>query len=267
MQKVLAFVFMLLLIMSPAVAQEKKTVPKAPLEVVTKAWPKPYSISHNIVFVVDASSTINRYPIIQRKFEKGWDFLVRQFAADDLYFRVYVFNDPHKERRTKWVDAGGPQGQKQFLRAKKYIQANTGVYSWGLRAIRMAMREKNPLDKNPVTARTLTIVLFTDGGLTEAAEGYDHSEEEILKSPLKNHIYGKTSSFNVINKMIALEQERRKANGLDMATIVTIGFENREADREYGLSVKQRDPVCQWWLEQLGKKYHGGNFLVRRRLR
>jgi hypothetical protein len=245
--------------MSPAVAQRAES---QTLEVVTKSLPEPYAISHNVVFVVDASSTINYYPAIQRKFNRGWEFLTQQFAADELYFRVYVFHDQNQERRTKWVDAGGPDGIKQFGRAKKWVQKNTGLYSWGLKAMRMALREKNPLDKNRATARRLTIVLFTDGGFTEAAEG-GNGATLTLKSTLKDHVYTKTRSFDVINKMVAMEQNFRVKKGLDKATIVTIGFENFEADNVYGMGVKQRDPDCQKWLLRLGKKYHGGNFLVR----
>ncbi len=261
MRRLLAFIFMLLLTVSPAVAQ-KKDLPTGPIEVVAKSWPEPYAISTNIVFVVDASSTINRYPSIKKKFDKGWKFLVSKFGTDDLYFRVYAFNDPYGERKTKWTNAGGPEGRLQFARAKKWIKSNTGIYSWGLRALRMALREKNPLDTNPSTARRLTIILFTDGGLTEAADGMV-SKEEILSSTLAKHKYGRTGSFDVIDETIALEQLRRRFNGLDPATIVTIGFENLEADMEYSTRVKRRDPDCQAWLERLGKKYHGGNFLIR----
>jgi hypothetical protein len=263
MNRILAFLFTLLLIMSPAVAQEQKAKPKE-LEVITKAWPEPYAVSHNIVFVVDASSTINWFPSLKRKFNFGWDFITQQFAADELYFRVYVFHDPHRERRTKWVNAGGPKGELFFKRAKKWIRQNTGVRSWGLKAIRMALREKNPLDKNPATARRLTIVLFTDGGLSEAATPVSDGEET-LKSTLKNHQYQFTGSFDTINKMIRMEQNLRKKRELEEATIITIGFKNLEADARYGLDVKQRDPDCQAWLNKLGKQYHGGNFLIRKK--
>jgi len=259
MKRLMIFI-LLLLIMSPAVAQEKE-LPKT-LEVVTKSWPEPHAISQNIVFVVDASSTINRYEGVKKKFEMGWNFLTQQFCGDSLYFRVYVFHDAGMERRTKWVDAGGPEGLTKFYRAKKWIMANTGIYSWGLKALRMALREKNPLDRNAATAKSLTIVLFTDGGLTEASTGYAN-EEAILNSTLKNHVYKRTGSFSVVDKMIEQEQIRRRVNGLSEATIVTIGFENIRADIEFGLSVKQSDTDCQSWLERLGKKYHGGNFLVK----
>lgn len=258
MRKLFLLFFILFLSMSPVVAQEQPRT----LEVVTKALPEPYAVSHNIVFVVDASSTINRYPWIKKKFDRGWDFITQQFAADELYFRVYAFHDQNSEKRTKWVDAGGPQGLRFFKRAKKWIKQNTGIRSWGLKAMRMALREKNPLDKNPATQRRLTIVLFTDGGLSEAAEG-GGDPQETLKSKLKNHVYGFTGSYDVVDKMIRMEQNLRKKRGLEEAVIVTIGFENLEADREFGLGVKQRDPDCHAWLNKLGKTYHGGNFLIR----
>jgi len=250
---VLAFLFI-----SPAVAQDKE------VEVLTRSWPEPYSVSHNIVFIVDASSTINRYPLIKKKFDMGWSFLSQQFAGDALYFRVYVFHDQYSERRTKWVEAGGPAGEKQFRRAKRWIETNTGIRSWGLKAIRTAIRDKNPLDRNPATARRLTIVIFTDGGLSEAA-GYVNpdAEKETLKSTLKDHTYGFTGSYSVVDKMIAQEQKIRELKDLEPATIVTIGFENKEADAEFGMGVKQRDPECQAWLLKLGKRYRGGNFLIR----
>lgn len=254
MPRVFALLFTLLLTINLSVAQE--------LEVVPRAMPQPHAVSHNIVFVVDASSTINTFPIIQKKFDKGWDFLTSQFANDTLYFRVYVFHDPHSERRTKWVDAGGPEGFIQFARAKKWVMQNTGTRSWGLKALRMALRDKNPLDTNPATAGRLTIVLFTDGGLTEAST-YGGSAEDSLNSTVANHVYSGTGSYKLVNTVIAREQNLRVSKGLEPATIVTIGFQNLEADAEYGMSVKQRDPQCQAWLYKLGKKYHGGNFLIR----
>lgn len=263
MRKLLVILITLLLSVNPVVAQEKdKRIDENTIEVITKSLPEPNVISHNIVFVVDASSTINWYPSVAAKFNVGWDFITQQFAADELYFKVYAFHDPGQEKQTKWVDAGGPDGLKYFGMAKDWIKDNSGVRSWGLKAIRMALREKNPLDKNPATSGRLTIVLFTDGGLSEAATPISDGEET-LKSTLKDHRYSFTGGFDVINKMIAIEQALRLKNGLEKAVIVTIGFENKEADVDFGMGVKQRDPDCQAWLYELGKKYHGGNFLIR----
>ena len=233
------------------------------IKVVEKVRPKPFAISHNIVFIVDASSTINKYPEIAKKFNKSWDIIVNQFASDELYFRTYIFHDAWRERRTKWIDAGGPQGLRQFARAKKWIKANTGTFSWGTKTLRMAMRERNPLDKNPGTNRRLTIILLTDGGFTEASDG-GTSPDIILKSTLAKHSYARTGSFEVYDRLIAQEQKSRVNRGLEPATIVAIGIENTLADEKYGTGVKRPDSECQTWLSKVGKKYHGGYFLVRK---
>ena len=102
MKKLFVLFFILFLSMSPVVAQEQVKQSKE-IEVIARAWPEPYVISHNIVFVVDASSTINRYSWIKRKFDIGWDFIVQQFAKDELYFRVYAFHDVNSEKRTEWI--------------------------------------------------------------------------------------------------------------------------------------------------------------------
>lgn len=255
----LIFIFILLLIMSPAVTQGKKV---RELEVVEKIAPKPFSISTNIVFVIDASSTINVYPGARRKFELGWKFITQHFVGDQVYFRAYLFHDAYKERRTKWIDAGGPNGAKQFRRAYLWAKKHTGIASYGLKAIRMALRERNPLDKNKVTSRGLTVVLFTDGGLTEAANGRNDATP-MLKSSIKDHVYGKYGNYIAINKMIAIEQKGRLLRGLFPATIVVVGIENVYADLRYGTSVKRPNKECQWWLRKLGRRYHGGYTYIR----
>jgi len=233
------------------------------VKVIQKVAPKPFAISHNVVFLVDASSTINNYGDAKAKFSKGWDIIVDKFASDELYFRTYVFHDIGKERKTKWVDAGGPDGLKKFAEAKEWVQKNTGMYSWGLKALRCALREKNPMDKNPSSARRLTIVILTDGGFTEAAGNKsEKSTKDIINSPLKDHIYRKTGSFKVLSEVIEYEQARRVANDLAKATIVTIGLQNLIADREYGPSVKQPDFECQKWLKKIGSQYNGGYLFV-----
>lgn len=257
MRQLLVLLLIAFLSMSPVAAQGE-------IEVVTVSWPKPYAISTNIVFVVDASSTIERHEGAKRKFTAGWEFITRQFAADELFFRAYVFHDIYSERKTKWVNAGGPDGLKQFGRAKSWIRKNTGIYSWGLKALRMALREKNPLDKNDATARRLTIVLFTDGGLTEAANG-NAEGELVLNSTLKRHVYSRHGDYKVVNTTIEQEQIAREMRGDERATIVTVGVENIWADNNYGTSVKRPDAECQDWLRKLGEKYNGGYFYVRTR--
>lgn len=256
MRKVIFGILLLFLFITPGIAQDIVVE----VGVATKA----NAVSTNIVFVVDASSTINRYPIIRKKFDKGWNFITKRFASDQLYFCVYTFSGPGDEHKTEWIEAAGADGIKEFDKAKKWIDSRkNGVASWGLKAIRMALREKNKLDKNHATAKRLTIVLFTDGGLSEAAGPRIESEQETLDSPLSKHVYNWTGSYNVVNKMIAQEQALRVKRGLEEATILTIGYENLEADKEYGMDVKQRDPECQAWLRMIGEKYRGGNILIR----
>lgn len=235
-----------------------------PLETLTVVDPKPNAISHNIVFVVDASSSIYREPALQRKFERAWNVIVNNFASDELYFRVYVFNDKKKERRSQWFDAGGPLGLKKFKIAKKWILARTGTYSWGLKALKYAMREKCPLDKNKITARRLTIVLMTDGGFTEAAGmpyGDKLTQTAMENLAIKGKKYIKTGKFQVFDRMLAQEQAKRKKRGLDYATIVAIGIENN--DPRWGRGVKQPNKECQAWLKKIGTQYGGGYVYVR----
>jgi hypothetical protein len=185
-----------------------------------------------------------------------------------LYFCVYVFHDSTYERKLKWVAAGGPAGRKEFPKAKEWIKNNTGIRSWGLKAIRMAFREKNPLDKNPTTNRGLTIVLLTDGGFTEAADyNGGPGAKKVLAAPLRNHVYGRTGSFDLMTKVLKKEQTLRVKKGLYPASIVTIGLENTMADIKYGTEVKRPDKECQAWLKQIGEDYGGGYFLVRQKRR
>jgi hypothetical protein len=257
MKKTVFGIILSLLFISPVVAQNK-------YEVVLKQNPAPRAISSNIVFVVDASSTINRYPDAIAKFSLAWDTLVQNFASDQLYIRTYVFHDELSERKTKWVDAGGPLGMEKFEAHKQWVLRNTGIYSWGLRAIKIALREVCPLDKNKASKRRLTIVLVTDGGLTEAANNRSgKTEEDVLNSTIKEHVYARLGSFEVVDKVIELEQQKRVLRGLDRATIVTIGVENVKADLEYGPSVKRPNSECQSWLKSIGKRYDGGYFYVR----
>ena len=237
-----------------------------PYEVVLEQRPADHAISSNIVFVVDASSTINRSKAAIAKFTLAWDALIANFASDQLYIRTYVFHDQLEERKTKWVDAGGPLGLEKFENHKQWVLRNTGIYSWGLRAIKIAMREVCPLNKSKSSKRRLTVVLITDGGLTEAAD-FDGTgtEEEVLNSTIKRHVYARLGSFSHISKVIAAEQARRVNRELEPATIVTIGIENTAADIQYSTSVKRPDAECQNWLKKIGKLYNGGYFSVRRK--
>ena len=256
------FILLLLLFLSvsPVVAQN------SPYEVVLEQIPERNAIANNIVFVVDASSTINRDPSAIAKFTLAWDALVANFASDQLFIRTYVFHDQLEERKTKWIDAGGPVGIEKFEEAKQWVLRNTGIYSWGLKAIRIALREVCPLDKNPWSKRRLTVVLITDGGLTEAADNDGAAtEEDVLNSTIKKHVYTRLGSFSAVDKMIEIEQSRRINRGLFKATIVTIGVENIAADMSFGTSVKRPDAECQSWLKKIGKLYGGGYFSVRRK--
>jgi len=227
--------------------------------------PKPFAISHNVVFVVDASSTMYDEAEIQNKFELGWNTIVNKFASDELYYRVYIFSDRYEEKCSKkWISAGGPGGLKKFDKTKKWIIANVGTRSWGLKSLRMALREKCPFDKNPATKARLTVVLITDGGFTETAGNRPKDKKkanELDKRALKGE-YENTGSFIVFDKAIAIEQAWRKKNKLTPAVIVTIGIQNDAP--QWGISVKRPDKECQAWLKKIGEKYDGGYFFVKR---
>ena len=270
--KILWNLLLLALLITPAAAQppdaripelDEPTLKIKPIEVKVEVLPKPFVISHNIVFLIDASSSIYNEPALQRKFERAWGIITSNFASDELYFKIYVFNDKNKERMSKWYDAGGPLGLKKFRQAKKWILKKTGIYSWGLQAFKMALREKCPLDNNRITARRLTVVVMTDGGFTEAAE-WVHPVKKIQKATEDRAIggaYVKTGSFKVFDRMIAQEQVKRKKKGLSPAVIVTIGIENDNPT--WGLTAKQPNDKCQAWLKKIGTQYHGGYLYVR----
>jgi len=248
-----------LLFITPGVAQSK-------YEVVLEQKPGRNAISSNIVFIVDASSTINRSKPAIAKFTLAWDTLIANFASDQLYIRTYVFHDHLEERKTKWVDAGGPLGLEKFENHKQWVLRNTGIYSWGLRAIKIALKEVCPLNRSKSSKRRLTIVLITDGGLTEAAD-FDGTgtEEEVLNSTIKKHVYARLGEFSHVDKVIAKGQADRVRRGLEPANIVTIGIENIAADLQFSTSVKRPDAECQNWLKKIGKLYNGGYFSVRRK--
>ena len=207
--------------------------------------PKPYSLSPNIVFVVDASSSINNSDDISAKFEKAWEETTSRIASDELYFCVYTFHNKGDERFRDWTNAGGPQGLEEFTKAKAWIKNNTGTYSWGQKAIAGALRKVNNLNHNRVMQRTLSIILITDGGFTEAAR-------YAIKNP-------NAYAFNPIVKEIEIGQKLRLQRGLMPATFRTIGIRNTEY---WSLSVKRPDSECQDFLKTLGNIYSGGYYLV-----
>lgn len=235
---------LLLLFISPVVAQDRSK--SKPIEVVAelKVNPEPYSVSHNVIFLVDASSSINRNKYAVAKFNAAWKIITNEIVSDHIYFRTYVFHDKGMFNRTKWAE-GSPRDLKKSY---KWIKNNTGIYSWGLEALVAALRDKNPLDKNPASQKRLTIVLITDGGFTEASDKDEN---------------GRTGSFKVLDRAIATTQASREKDGLEPATIVAIGLENKAADITYGTSVKRPDKECQAWLAKIGKKYKGGYFFVK----
>jgi len=207
--------------------------------------PKPFSLSPNIVFVIDASSSINLSDDISARFEKAWLETTSRIASDELYFCIYTFHDKGDERFRDWTNAGGPQGEQEFAKAKKWIRNNTGTYSWGKIAISSALRKVNNLNHNRVMKRSLSIILITDGGFTEAAEYAERNP--------------KAYAFTPIIEAIQIGQRMRLTRGLMQATIRTIGIENTE---QWSLSVKRPDSECQAFLKKLGATYSGGYYLV-----
>lgn len=211
---------------------------------------KPHSISPNIVFVIDASSSINSSDEVSAKFELAWNQIVSYLGFDSLYFCVYVFNDEDSLYRRDWQEVNGLDAENEFKRARDWVRKCTGIFSYGKKALSLAIKEKNKFAKNDYMKRSLTIILITDGGFTEAAR-YGMSEEckSLGRSP-----------FWPIENAIKESQKWRKRHGLFPATIVSIGLENKEV---WSLSVKRSDKECQNFLRKLGKLYHGGYYLVR----
>lgn len=248
-RKLLGF-FLFLLLINPVVAQE--------VEVINQVAPKPFAISHNVVFVVDASSTIYSDGEMRDKFNKAWDIITDKFASDELYVKLIIFNDKKMEKRTKWFDIGGPRGPKILSRLKKTVWNNTGIYSWGAQAIDEAIKQINPLDKNWPTRRRLTVVILSDGGFTEAADVDINGDVESLV--LKGE-YFRTGSFDCLDRIIERAQKWRVLRDLAPATILTIGIEN--TNDFWGTGVKRPDKECQAWLKKIGTEYNGGYFLVR----
>jgi hypothetical protein len=131
-----------------------------------------------------------------------------------------------------------------------------------LRTLQISLRDSNYLDKNYSSNRRLTIIILTDGGLTEAA-GNRHKDKDKankIDNMVLNGKYLRTGSFDVLDKAIESGQKWRIANDLAPATIMTIGIENTDM---WSVGVKRPDNECQAWLKKIGEKYNGGYFLVK----
>lgn len=243
--------FILLLVAHPCVAQERKKMQRK-VEWVQVVRAKKHSISPNIVFLIDASSSIDKSSNLTAKFNKAWNRITSLLGHDELYFCIYIFHDKNDDRFRPWTNVFGPNKKNEFKEAYRWIKNNTGMYSYGQIAIRKALRERNPLNKNPTMKDTLTIIFITDGGLTEAAE---YAQRQCLTIDEEEE-----RAYYSLYDEIKSGQAWRQKNGLPTATICCIGLENKEV---WSLSVKRPDWECQRFLNVVGKKNYGGYFLVR----
>lgn len=209
-------------------------------EVQKVVKPKPYSFATNIIFVVDSSSTITWSDDVKAKFNTAWRYATSLIASDQVYFSIYTFNKKNNEKFYPWTQIGFDHKEK-FEKAHRWILNNTGTYSWGTKALNMAIRQKNPHDKRPYTAERLTVILITDGGFTEAA---------------------RSGSFRPVWNAIKSGQKYRKEHGWRSAAICTIGLQNLEI---WSSSVKPPNADCQKFLHEVGDKYAGGYFYVRQK--
>lgn len=214
-------------------------------QAITVIKPEQFAISNNIVFVVDASSTMFSNETINKRFNMAWNHITNKFAMDELYFCVYIFHDKGHEKFRKWVNAGGRGGKKEFDKAKSWILNNKGVYSWGANALGKGLREINPLNKNWSQQGRLTVILITDGGLTEAAR--------YVPKTGKNY-------FKPIYDVVVNAQKWRLTKNLAPASILTVGIQN---EFYWSSSVKRPDSECQRFLRILGKKYGGGYVFIK----
>jgi len=248
---------LLALSMSPVVAQDESKPKKIKVTADLKVFPEPYAVSGNVIFLVDASSSIkgNKYAVA--KFNQAWKIITNEIASDQMYTRTYVFHNEDSHVKTKWQE-GSPEGLEKSY---KWIKNNVGTYSWGLKALKEALSDENPLDKNPASKKRLTIVLITDGGFTEAADERNGPHDPD-PDPEELEDTGRTGSFKVFDKAIEEAQAARVKAKLEPATIVCIGLENKAADIIYNTTIKRKDPECQAWLKKIGKKYKGGYFFV-----
>ncbi len=196
-------------------------------------------VSNNIVFVVDGSSTMRNSKGLKGKFLRAWDSIADKLASDEWYFCAYLFSNKDEEKFYPWRTAGGNKSLEELDGLYTWIMANRKIRSYGNNALSMAIKSTNPLNKNKMMASTLTVILITDGGFTEATEptGYTTAYEAVINA-----------------------QKWREDAELFEATILTIGLENKIY---WSNKVKRPDAECQEFLKTLGTKYNGGYYLVR----
>lgn len=205
-------------------------------ECIQEVNPQPNVISTNAVFVIDASSSMNQSPDVSAKFSLAWKTIVNLLGQDQLFFSAYVFHDKDKEVVRPWEAINDP---KQFDEIEAWFRAHTGIYSWGQKSLINAIKESNPLAKNPSERVRNTVFLVTDGGFTEAA---------------------RSESYQPLEQAIAEAQQWRVNNDLEPATIVSVGIENLDV---WSLGVKRPDNECQEFLKKIGTQYKGGFFHVK----
>ncbi len=198
-------------------------------------------VSTNIVFVIDGSSTMRNSKGLKGKFYRAFQSISDKLAGDEWYFCAYLFGNHDNEKFYAWRAAGGKKSKSELYKLYRWSLASKQIRSFGNKALSMAVRSENPLNKNKMMSRTLTVILITDGGFTEATgpTGYSASYEAVV-----------------------VAQGWRKDNELFEATILTIGLENRIY---WSSKVKRQDAECQAFLRTLGTKYNGGYYLVRDR--
>jgi len=196
-------------------------------------------VSNNIVFVIDGSSTMRNSKGLKTKFYREWRVITNRLVSDEWYFSAILFGDKNNEKFYPWISAGGKKSEKELKKLYGWISKSKQVRSYGNKAMSMAIKSSNPLNKNNAMSRTLTIILITDGGFTES----------VTRS-------GYRSSYNIIRDA----QDWRNEKGLFSATILTIGLENKVY---WSSKVKRPDQECQTFLKNLGDTYNGGYYLVR----
>lgn len=214
---------------------------------------KRYSFSNNVVFVVDSSSSIYNSDNMNLKLRTAWYRVFKSIRSDDVYFAVYSFNNDNGYIFRPWESIGLDTWREQLKDAFIWTRSNQGMFSYGQVCLSKAIKERNPLNLNPTMRDALTIVLITDGGLTEAAR----------YGTKKGFAAGEGGSYEPIYQAIEDAQLWRKQNGLSQATICTVGLQNLY---KWSLSVKRPDDECQKFLKYIGTRYKGGYFLVRNKV-
>ena len=196
-------------------------------------------ISPNIVFVIDCSSTMRNSKGLRSKFYKAIETIKGKLAGDAWYFSAYFFGDKNREEFYPWTPAGGPGSKRELEKLYRTALKSKQIRSFGKKALSLAIRSKNPLSWNPSMSRTLTVIIISDGGFSEAV------------GPMR---------YNSTYDAVIMAQKWREANELFEATIWTIGLENKI---QWSAKVKRPDAECQAFLKTLGTKYNGGYCLVR----